>query len=613
MFSGIITVQQARAEQFVTAGKASFGRVGMSLYGAATVGTFAAFKEPTILGEDDKVFLVGNIKLYNSEELAKRLGVVGTDISDANLIIYAYKRFDTECLKYLNGDFSFAIWSQRTGELFCARDAVGAKPFYYYSDPRHFVFSDSIHLLSEYSLAQEFDDHWIADSLLRLQSYRDRTVYWNVQRLLPGHLIVRNAGETRIRQYWTLHNGNRGQTTRSKIAVEEFKRLLGTAITSRAGQANGVELSGGLDSSAVAAYLTKVSDEVTAFSNTMPDEYLGYAKGYGDERRQSTLVARHLNIREHFFITGEATSTLESLETALDNFGYPSNFFLPIFQKALYACASGSNVDTLFSGFGGDQIVSSNNNMRYVFSLIRKLKLGAVARHFMTQGDSCPKAIGKTAFFATKLLRTTFANPRSEVIRQYWTETILRQVWSHDEQVRNVFSNNEFFSISQSPKDRIISRLNSGDVTERLETSDMISRLYNLSYRYPLLDKNLIEYYYNLPEEVQIHDKLGRGLLRASVEGLLPNDIVGGRKGRDSIVAPYALVEAHENFSTVMEYCLSISPQTKVFDFVDRRKIVRLNTDRNDVYFLRRFSLLKSVAMLSMFFDKRIQTVLHEL
>jgi asparagine synthase (glutamine-hydrolysing) len=160
-----------------------------------------------------------------------------------------------ECVRYLRGDFSFAIWDARKQQLFCARDHFGVKPFYYAEPGELFLFSNVLDCIRQHpDVSDGLNDAAIGDFLLLgLNCDEATTTFRDIRRLPAAHSMTVSADGLRIKRYWSAPTGGRIRYHRAEDFVEHFQILLQDAVADRLRTDHvGILLSGGLDSATVA-------------------------------------------------------------------------------------------------------------------------------------------------------------------------------------------------------------------------------------------------------------------------------------------------------------------------------------------------------------------------
>jgi asparagine synthase (glutamine-hydrolysing) len=215
--------------------------------------------------------------------------------SDSDLILRAYAIWGEECVRYLRGDFSFAIWDARNQKLFCARDHFGVKPFYYAEPGELFLFSNVLDCIRQHpEVSDGLNDAAIGDFLLLgLNCDEATTTFRDIRRLPAAHSMTVSAEGLRIKRYWSAPTGGRIRYKRAEDFVEHFQLLLQDAVADRLRTDHvGILLSGGLDSATVATTARELSRTAggtqdlraytVVYKSLIPDEEGRYAKQVAD-------------------------------------------------------------------------------------------------------------------------------------------------------------------------------------------------------------------------------------------------------------------------------------------------------------------------------------------
>jgi asparagine synthase (glutamine-hydrolysing) len=242
--------------------------------------------------------LIGRVRLDGRDELRSAISSSDRllDESDGRLCLHAYAKWGDRCAEFLKGDFCFVLWDEDRQRLFCARDHFGVRPLFYTRTKNEWLISDSLQTIAASSnLASELDNHWIADFLtVGYCLDPDRTIYKVIKRLSPAHIVLISHEQCVVRRYWTLDIKNPVYYRNPNDYLTRFRELLSSAIRDRLPPERvGISMSGGLDSSTLAAQTVKVRghpSKVVAhtcyFEHLIPDE----------ERRFSEQVAHKLEI-----------------------------------------------------------------------------------------------------------------------------------------------------------------------------------------------------------------------------------------------------------------------------------------------------------------------------
>jgi len=223
-------------------------------------------RQPATL--DRRTWAVADVRLDARRELVEALRLNGRDVqlsnADAQLLLHAYEVWGDGCLDHLLGDFAFAIWDAQRGQLFCACDHFGIKPFYFAEVNRSFIFSNTLDCLRLHpAISDRLNDSAIADFLLFGMNYDPAsTSFADIRRLPRAHLLQWSASGLQLREYWRPPTNGAIHYQRRREYIEHFGELFKSAVEDRL-RANkvGILLSGGLDSSSVAAVAHELRKE----------------------------------------------------------------------------------------------------------------------------------------------------------------------------------------------------------------------------------------------------------------------------------------------------------------------------------------------------------------
>jgi len=289
-------------------------------------------RQPTGLGT---FWITADVRLDRRTELVEELagkncGCVVSDVSgvsDATLVLHAYAAWGRDCVDHLRGDFSFGIWDRATKTLFCARDHLGIKPFYYADFGKVFVFSNTLNCLRLHpQVTAELNEAAIGDFLLFGVNYDNATTtFHDIQRLPPAHVLLVSQDKLEIKRYWQPPTEGRIRYAQSNEHLERFAELLRGAVEDRLRTNKvGIFLSGGLDSGAIAA----TAKEIARSRGGIPS-LSSYTVGYDslipdDERVYASKVARHLDIPNKY-IPLDHIQLFENWEFARYRFPEPND------------------------------------------------------------------------------------------------------------------------------------------------------------------------------------------------------------------------------------------------------------------------------------------------
>lgn len=504
--------------------------------------------------ESNTIWITFNGCIYNYLELAQNLRQKGHRFktsSDTEVIIHAYEEWGEACLERFIGMFAFAIWDEKRKRLFCARDRVGEKPFYYFYKEGIFAFASEIKAL----LALEKDK--IEVDQVGLQEYitfqtvlGKRTLYKNIYKLLPGHyLIFEESGPPQIKQYWDIRFDIDNDHT-EEYFIQQLRLLLEDAvkIRLRADVPLGAHLSGGLDSSVVACLASTLMNVPGVQLNTFTG---GFSEGPAfDETSYARLVANEIGACYHEFrpTAKDFTDTLFAIIRLMDEPAAGPGVFPQFFVSKL----ASEHVKVILGGQGGDELFIGY--ARYLIGYLEECLKGSIE-----------ETSDRASYAAT--LGTII--PSLPLLRQY--VPMLQQFWSKglfEDQDRRYYSlmdrsdgsrkiyNPEISSDSGRVFEGFSSVFNASNAKSflnkmfyfdlkvhlpaLLQVEDRTSMAWGLESRLPFLDHRIIDLITKVPPVIKFKNGQPKYLFRKAVKEIVPAPIMN-RKDKMGFPVPLDL------------------------------------------------------------------------
>ena len=263
--------------------------------------------------EDETVWIVFNGEIYNFRDLRPDLEAKGhrfSTRSDTEVIIHLYEEYGTDCLKFLRGMFALAVWDEKRGRLFLARDRVGQKPLSYTEHKGQFVFASELKAILQ---VPEIPREVNLSAMHHYLSYQyvpaPLTMFKGIKKLPPAHFLVWERGRVRIERYWKL--SCRAGTVKSEDDYQEgIRALFEEAVKLRlvSDVPLGAFLSGGVDSTAVVGMMSRLSNRpVKTFS-------IGFEEKAYNELKFARMAAERFETEHHeFIVKPEALKILPKL------------------------------------------------------------------------------------------------------------------------------------------------------------------------------------------------------------------------------------------------------------------------------------------------------------
>lgn len=516
------------------------------------------------------VVITADARVDNREELAASLGVRTADgWSDADLILSAYLRWGTSCASALIGDFAFAIWDPRTAELFCARDHMGVKPFYYCRTPRLFAFASEIKaLLALPEVDDALDDVQVARHLDWDADDRDRTLFRAIKRLPAAHTLVVAGRRITASRYWSLDDAAELRLASDGAYAEAFRATFTEAVRARLHSALpvGATLSGGLDSSSIVCTARRELARagrapVATFSLVFPS--IGDAERRAiDERAYVDRIVTEGGVVP-YQVAGDSGSPLAEMDRMLwhlDEPHFAPNLYL---HWAMYRAASEAGIGVLLDGFDGDTAVSHglgrldalaatdqwDDFEREVraFAANREISPAMVLPHYgLPYLDALARA-GRWGAWrrAAGELARRFGVPRRTLVGRHGARAAVPETLRA---VRRLLSAGRDSLVAEdlarrlAPERRARGRdawrdplrderaahragLDQAGYQLTLETADKCAAAFGIEARYPFFDRRVIELCVALPAEQKMAGGWTRLVLRRAMEGVLPPEI----------------------------------------------------------------------------------------
>ena len=496
-----------------------------------------------ISNEDETAWIVFNGEIYNHAELREQLQEKGHRYrthSDTETIIHLYEQYGRECVRHLRGMFAFAIWDAKKKCLFIARDRLGIKPLYYRLTSESLVFGSEIKVVLAEGIQPKFHRQVLSEYLAFGYISGPETFYDGVKKLMPGHTMeVGLDGRASIEPYWDLPITDEDSNHNETYYVEQYRDLLEQAVSSHlmSDVPLGVFLSGGVDSSAVAAIMTKLRGPVETFS-------VGYAEDAYSELPYARIVAKHLNSVHH-----EVLVSREQFFDALprliwhedEPIAWPSS--VPLYFVAELAR---ERVKVVLTGEGSDETLGGY--ARYAFTLknssldryYRALVPGSIRGHIR---NAIQDSSWISATLRRKLAHTPLARDGNSWASLYFDNFLC--AFSEREQ-RGLLSDeiaaefqpgapyNSSLKYWEHSSGDMLQRLLYTDIktylVELLMKQDNMSMAASIESRVPFLDHPLVEFATNIPRKFQVRGLTGKIILKKAVQDLLPHSILYRKK-----------------------------------------------------------------------------------
>jgi asparagine synthase (glutamine-hydrolysing) len=473
---------------------------------------------------DGDVTIVFNGEIYNYRDLTSELAAAGHCFqtrSDTEAILHAYRQYGDACVEHLRGMFAFAIWDRPKQRLLLARDRLGVKPVYYYQCADFLAFASEIKALLEIpAIAPTVDPDALDDYLSLRYVPGPRTMFRNIFRLQPGHTLVVESGQVRIRQYWDVAYGD------SHRNPQDFLPLLEESVRLRliSDVPLGLFLSGGLDSTAILSIMSRLAGgRVKTFS-------VGYeSSGARDDVSEfdyarlaaNTFGAEHY---EYHLTSEQFEKSIPGLIWHLDE-PMADPTIIPLYHLSRLAR---EHITVVLSGEGADEILAGYN----IYS--RTLKVEALHRspvlkplaQLMKWAPS--EALRHYGHMSAQPLNQRYRG----VSRGFRPQTKLSLIGA-DRMHRSLLRLDAVFSAALDAQAGAspLSRMLYADTKiwlpdDLLVKADKMTMATGVELRVPFLDHHLVEFAAGLPDRAKLDGSTGKALLRQAMRGRVPDAVI---------------------------------------------------------------------------------------
>ena len=498
-----------------------FDKIGIGMRRLAIIDPSGG--QQPISNEDGSIYIILNGEIYNHTELRSELLLRGHQFktkSDVECVVHLYEEMGTACINRLNGMFAFALFDKKQNRLWLARDRLGIKPLFYSKTDKQFVFSsdlNAIKIIKNVKVKEEALIKYLGFSYVP----EPETIYHNVYKLGCAEQIIIENSNFKLSSYWSPFNTSpflgsiREATSRLETIIVESSKL-----QMRSDVPIGVFLSGGIDSSAIAAFVARLNTQ-----NTIKTFTINFLGKEGQDSKYAKIIADSINAK-HETIDVNSSNLALALDELLPFMDEPlsDSAIVPTYMISKYAREKGIKV--LLSGAGGDEV------------------FGGYKRHF-------PMRFGSAAWIAQhKLVRNLF-----KIITKYSYPHLSWRLASparnfgisisgaNLEFLNKAFNNNEYFNKLLSNYENIFYEAISTKIIDRMRLdlqtylpnnimslTDKATMAASVEGRVPLLDHHLVEFAFSLPSNFNPLGGKDKGLFKKLLLNRLPKEILNRKK-----------------------------------------------------------------------------------
>ena len=505
-----------------------------------------------LTNEDNSLMLICNGEIFNYIELREELRQKGHTFkthTDVEVILHLYEEFGVHFLNRLNGQFAFALYDEKRGQLFCARDYFGIIPFFYTMAGDGFVFGSEIKAILGYPGIKKELDLVALDQVFTFPGLiSPRTMFKGIKSLENGHYLLLNRdGQLSDHEYWDLVYPEIGHTDYAypeRYYVEKLNELIDQSIRLRlrADVPVGCYLSGGLDSSLIASKLMHLTPDVRRYSFSI--DFADHSASEADFQRTVASMIESVHSEKLFLesdVIAQLPRTIYHCECPVKESYNTASLTLSrlVRDKDIKVVLSGEGADELFGGYVG-----------YKFDKIRGMM--AQASPQPKNGEHALREVlwGNEDFFYEKDYHL-FSDEKKQLyassLSNHFHEIDCLQHFIIDkEKIRNreILHQRSYVDYKLRMVDHLVS-----------DHGDRMAMANSVEARYPFLDKHIAEFAYQIPTGLKLKDFQEKHIIREIAKDIVPSRIL--KREKFGFIAPPStqlLKKNHEYVNDLLSY-----------------------------------------------------------
>ena len=462
---------------------------------------------------NDDIILVADIRIYNNDELKKFFDYTSPEAG----FVKAYQRWGMECANHINGDFAVVLIDRRKNEVHLFRDHIGARPLVYHFSSNRLIFASHEFGIAKSGLLNvSLSEEKLVNSLFRFTRSYSQSDFQDIYKVVPGHSVSISQDQVRSVKYWKPEEINKDRTLSFETAVSCLREKIRTATLSRMEEGKiGAHVSGGLDSCGVASILADhVSGKLrlTGYSWT-PEVFEDEVEGV-NEKEYIDAFSEDKGIEVKYLQN-------EEFETVKD--AILPEFETQYIEHPTMKMAGKDGIEFLFSGWGGDEFVSLStrgtvNHLFFSFKwltlmkYVRKVGIRSTIYQFRTDVFPFLIPFGLLPIYSSQYIDwSKLGLLKPAFIRKHWKLLIFHKrkgIFSYGNRSRFMLNLLELYHLPN-----------------RMDSWGINAERHGFEYKYPLLDKDVLELWFSIPVEYTYKDFHPRLLYREAMKGILTEKI----------------------------------------------------------------------------------------
>ena len=519
----------------------------------------------------EKYTMTYNGEVYNYLEIREELikdGYIFNSNTDTEVVLASYDKWGEECVTRFNGMWAFAIYDRERNSIFCSRDRFGIKPFYYTQVNDKFIFGSEIKQLLEFYETRHVNKKVLMDYLvIGYEEYKNETFFENIYKLEQSHNLLYDLASHcfEVKRYYDIEIDEKIGNLSEKDSVEEYREKFreSIALRLRSDVTVGTCLSGGLDSSAVAAIASDL------YTKQTDKQFKAIHAKSTDRKTDESVYAKEVATHCHMDLNIVEPTTQEFIEsideviyTQEEPFGGPSIFM----QYFVMREAKRLECKVMLDGQGGDETLLGYEKYypAYLISLNPWDRIKGFLNSSKNSKLTIKQLLGYFVYFTNAKIRIKRLRQKNSFIKDEYLDMI-------DKDIIKISSQN-YLDIFKLQYDEIYAT----KMPHLLKYEDKNSMRHSIETRLPFLDYRLLQMALSVNNSFKIKSGWTKYILRKTVENVLPKNIIW-RKNKLGFEAPTDswMKGISSNMKKSIEKSKIVSEITDKIDFDKLDKVQR--------------------------------------
>ena len=514
-------------DDFVSLGQTRLSIIDLSIAGSQPMfyspkfGACSRKFRPELI-KNTEFGIIFNGEIYNFKKIRQQLlkkGYTFTTNCDTELVLAAYCEWGQELVSYFNGMWAFCIYDKTKSQLFLSRDRFGQKPLYYYAVNELFVFGSELKVFFEYGIEKEISKEALNYYLMFGTTPRGKSIIENIQKLEPGNYLIYNLEKKQIIKKSLYYKTNfANEKPDLKEAKKRVYELLDLSVKRRllADVPVGAFLSGGIDSSAIVHFMHKYVSDLKTFS-------IGFDYKEFNEADKAKIISDKYNT-DHYEINFSANDVRDLIDNLPYYFDEPlgDSSLIPTY---LVSKVAAGHVKVVLSGTGSDEIFAGYPRYYEYRQLSMLNNLPKPIKKLISGSYSL---ISKDKDRASKL--NILLNSSQNQLYLKLFSNAFRGKNEFDVDIEKVGYLTKYFNNTDKLQSVLDFEQNIYLPDDLLVKEDRATMANSIEGRMPFLDYELVNYVNSLSSSLKLKGKCGKYLLKQTLKGILPDEILFRQK-----------------------------------------------------------------------------------